>query len=337
MFNKIYEKVKSFIRENYLFILLCLIIFATFTYKLPYYIYTGGGLIDVSKKVDVLNDSKISGSYNMCYVSELPATIPTYLFSFFRNDWEVVKKESLTINKNESSSDIKKRDKIFLNVGNNSALINAFKYANKKYEIIKSNPIVVYVMEDANTSLEIGDEIISIDNNNVSNKDDISNYINTLNTNAKVIIKVKNKNKEYERYAYPFKYDNNMLLGISLLEDTTIKTEPVVKFKFKKSEYGSSGGLMLSLAIYDYLVDDDLTKGYKISGTGTIDNDGNVGEIDGVKYKLAGAVKKKAKVFFVPNGSNYNEAIKLKNKKKYNIDIIGVDTFNDALDYLKNM
>ena len=39
-----------------------------------------------------------------------------------------------------------------------------------------------------------------------------------------------------------------------------------ILIKSKDSEAGSSGGLMLSLAIYDAIVKDDLTKGKKIAG-----------------------------------------------------------------------
>ena len=53
---------------------------------------------------------------------------------------------------------------------------------------------------------------------------------------------------------------------------------------------------MLTLAIYNSLVDKDITKGKKVVGTGTIEEDGSVGSIGGVKYKLNGAVRQKADV-----------------------------------------
>ncbi|MEG1508785.1 MAG: hypothetical protein RR373_09175, partial [Akkermansia sp.] len=59
-------------------------------------------------------------------------------------------------------------------------------------------------------------------------------------------------------------------------------------------------------------------------------------EIGGIKYKLAGVVKKKADLFFCPAGENYNEAMKEKKKNKYKIKIIGVETLDEALNYLKN-
>ena len=93
---------------------------------------------------------------------------------------------------------------------------------------------------------------------------------------------------------------------------------------------------MTSLAIYNALTSEDITNGHIIVGTGTIDSDGNVGSVGGVKYKLAGAIKNKAKIFIVPNGENYKEAIELKEKNNYDIEIVGVSTFKEAVDYLKN-
>ena len=88
---------------------------------------------------------------------------------------------------------------------------------------------------------------------------------------------------------------------------------------------------MLTLAIYNNLVAKDITNGKKIVGTGTIDDNGNVGSIGGVKYKLNGAVRSKADIFLVPSGENYEEAVKEAKRKKYSIKIVSVSTFDEAL------
>ena len=90
----------------------------------------------------------------------------------------------------------------------------------------------------------------------------------------------------------------------------------------------------MALMVYNALTKQDLTKGMKVVGTGTIDLDGKVGEIGGVKYKLMGAVKNKADVFLVPK-ENYKEAMRVKEKKKYDIEIVEVRTLKDAIDYLE--
>ena len=90
---------------------------------------------------------------------------------------------------------------------------------------------------------------------------------------------------------------------------------------------------MMSLSIYSAISGKDILKGRNIAGTGTIDMNGNVGEIGGIKYKIMGAVKNKMDVVLVPS-ANYKEAIKVKEAKNYKIKIVKVDTFMDAIDYL---
>ena len=143
--------------------------------------------------------------------------------------------------------------------------------------------------------------------------------------------------KEYDREAKVIELDDSKKIGLIIDEVITYKTSKNIKFNFKNSEGGPSGGFMMSLALYDYLIEEDLSKGLKISGTGTIDIDGNVGTIGGVKYKLKGAVTNNSDIFFVPSGENYEEAIKLKEKYNYKIDIVGVSTLDDAIKYLEKI
>ena len=91
----------------------------------------------------------------------------------------------------------------------------------------------------------------------------------------------------------------------------------------------------MSLAIYDNITGFDLSKGRKIAGTGTIDSNGIVGQIDGIKYKLRGAVKAKMDIFLVPAGENYNQAIEEKKKNNYNIEIVPIKNLEEAITYLK--
>ena len=93
-------------------------------------------------------------------------------------------------------------------------------------------------------------------------------------------------------------------MGIIIGLKYDYETEIPVEIKMRNKESGSSGGLMMALAIYNSLTQKDISHGKNIVGTGTIDIEGNVGEIDGIKYKLLGAKKKHADIFFVPT-ENY--------------------------------
>lgn len=63
---------------------------------------------------------------------------------------------------------------------------------------------------------------------------------------------------------------------------------------------GPSAGLMFATGIVDKLTPDNLTAGQYIAGTGTIDPDGTVGPIGGIRQKLAGARAAGAGLFLMP-------------------------------------
>ena len=149
-------------------------------------------------------------------------------------------------------------------------------------------------------------------------------------------MKILRDEKEQDALIKVKNIDNKKVSGISILELYDYETSPEIELSFKNNESGSSGGLMLALSIYDKLISEDLTNGLKIVGTGTIDFDGNVGEIDGVEYKLMGAVKQKADLFIVPTGENYETCLKLKEERGYNIELIEAKTFDETIEILRN-
>lgn len=63
---------------------------------------------------------------------------------------------------------------------------------------------------------------------------------------------------------------------------------------------GPSAGLMFALGIIDELTPGSLTDGRRIAGTGTIDEDGDVGPIGGIQQKLSAAGELDVEVFLVP-------------------------------------
>jgi PDZ domain-containing protein len=71
---------------------------------------------------------------------------------------------------------------------------------------------------------------------------------------------------------------------------------------------GPSAGLMFALGIVDKLTPGALTDGRFVAGTGTIDDEGNVGAIGGITQKMVGANAAGATEFLVPAG-NCEEAV----------------------------
>ena len=333
MVTKIYDYLKKFIKEYYKELIVYIIVFIILTIRLPYFIYIGGGIIDLNDRIDLKGDEK--GSYNMAYVKELHATIPTFLLSYIIPTWDLESINESKIDESEDNKNIDVREKLYLEEANNNAIINAYKLAGKKVKIIDSSYKVIYISNKSDTDIKVGDKLISVNGVKINNNTEYKKYLKSLKVGDKLDVVVNRNNKEIHCYAKLIELNNEKIIGLYLVNMYDYEVEPKIKLNFKSNESGPSGGFMLSLAIYDKLTDADLTKGRKIVGTGTIDMDGNIGEIGGVKYKLMGAVNNKANIFFVPN-DNYEEAISTKKKYNYTIDIVKVNTLSDAIAYLKN-
>ncbi|MEG2457965.1 MAG: PDZ domain-containing protein [Bacilli bacterium] len=333
MKNKIFIKFKKFLKENYGFLITFVLILIIFNIPTPYEIYTPGGLINLSKRVEVDDGHKSKGSMNLTYVGAKKGVIPIYLLSYVIPSWDRVSVEDKKID-NESYDEVIVRGKIDLKNGNNFSIINAFREAGEKCEIVNTRIMVYHILEDAKTQLKVGDEIISVNNIIINNLDDLAEIVAYKNPGDKVTLSVKRKKDIIDVNSELIEKDGGIIIGIYATKSIELKTDKKVDFKNNNNESGSSGGLMNSLEIYNQLNKEDITKGRKISGTGTIDIDGNIGEIGGVKYKLMGAYKNKADIFLCPK-ENYEEAMKVKKEKKYKIDVVSVSTLKDAIEYLK--
>ena len=332
MFNKSYEKVKEFIVLNYKFLIIWGIIIFLFFYELPYVIYTPGGVVNLENRISVTDGYESSGSLNMSYVSLVKGTLPMILLSYVITNWDLIPQEEIT-REDETVDELLELEKLYMESSINNAIILAYNKANKNIKIKNEVNNIIYIADEADTDLKMYDKLISVDDIKINSVNELKEYINTKNKGDIVKFKVIRNSKEKECSATIYETSDGLKVGISFLTTYEIETEPEIEVLTKSSESGSSGGLMLSLAIYNALVEDDITKGRIIVGTGTIDIDGNVGAIDGVKYKILGAVKNDANLFLCPM-DNYEEAMKIKDEFDLDIEIYGVNTFDEALNYL---
>ncbi len=336
MFNNLYEKIKMFMKKNIFAIVLALVLFLLLFIELPYDVEMPGGTIDLENRVTVNGETtEIEGSFNMAYVSVIRGKIPYIIMGLILPDWDVVK-QSDSMYENETVKDATKRDKLELKQSINYATVVAMDAAGINYEISNRENYVAYIDPKADTDLKIGDNILAINGEEIKDINKLSEIVQEANERDTFKINVLRDNKKVTTIAKVFKENDKKYIGISAITTFDIDSDVKVEISSKKQESGPSGGLMMTLMTYNALTKQDLTHGKKIVGTGTISLDGSVGEIGGVKYKLMGAVKNKADIFLVPAG-NYEEAMEVKKAKKYDIEIVKVSKFQDAIDYLEGL
>ena len=134
-----------------------------------------------------------------------------------------------------------------------------------------------------------------------------------------------------------------LFIETTLIEHVEYKGEPMVGFlattvnerfdfpfaiDIKTGNVGGpSAGLMMALNVYNNLIPEDITNSMVVAGTGTIEIDGSVGPVGGIKQKIIAAKRAGAELILVPV-ANFEEA------KPFETDdtaIIAVESFDDAL------
>ena len=334
MLKKVYEKVKRFIIENHNFLLFLILFTIVLNIKVPYVVSAPGGIIPLSDKVTV-NGKSIKNNFYTTYVKVYDGNVASFLVGKIMPKWDVEKESSFTGNTKLTYEELNEYERLLLKQSNLVATILAFNEAKVEYTTEDNKLYILYKIDGYDNNLKIGDQIVTCDELNtpyfsflqqcISNSSDKSIDLEVIRDGKKMNIAVP---------LYSLNGEN--VIGINVLQDFNIKSDLNVKIQVDKDESGSSGGFLTALSIYDAITNKNLSKGLKVTGTGTIDENGLVGPIGGVKYKLLGANKKHVDVFFIPK-DNFDEAMKIKKKYKLKLKIVKVEKFSDAIDYLNKL
>ncbi len=179
----------------------------------------------------------------------------------------------------------------------------------------------------------MGDTIVSINGEEIATLDDVGPVLEDSEVGETIEMQVKRDGEvvdlEVELAAREEEPEEPMI-GISLGE----LTEPPFPIAIEAGDVGGpSAGMMHALAIIDSLTEGELTGGRVIAGTGTIDFEGNVGSIGGIRQKVVGAEAAGAEVILVPEG-NYESAL---TAERDTIEIVAVSTLGDAIAFLEGL
>lgn len=337
MTNKIYEKTKKILNKIFNgttitiinIILISLILISLFV-ELPYGVYMPGGATSVITHLSNIK-YKASGDIATTHVSYIGGEIFSLIAAIFIPNWDIVPVSDMKYT-HEEIEDADKRMKIDLYSSASVATVLAYERAGVPLEITSEEYYVTYLFEEAKSELKIGDKVLKY-NNLEYNGPEMSEYISSLEYSDEIKLTVLRDGKEVETTSKVVEIEGGKYIGVVITTIKKFNEEEYVTFKPEDNASGSSGGLMMSLGIYNSITENDITDGRKICGTGTIDYDGTVGEISGVKYKVMGSVKDKCDIFLVPE-ANYQEAKDTKEKFDYKIEIKSVSNFDEALNFL---
>ena len=137
------KKIIDYIRDEWKFLLIILVLYIILQIPLNYYITIGGGISDVSSRIEVEDKYEHKGSFNISYVTQLPGTVFTYLVSYIIPTWERENADDYKYNVTETISDINFRSELDLRTANGTATYWAYKLANKDAKLVNSQLFVI--------------------------------------------------------------------------------------------------------------------------------------------------------------------------------------------------
>ncbi|MED3843644.1 SepM family pheromone-processing serine protease [Geobacillus stearothermophilus] len=313
--------------------------------KLPYYVTMPGSAQKLTPLVHVEHGDRDAGAFMLTTVRMGRANVIAYLLAHIRPFYELHPVEEIK-QEGESDKEYTMRQLELMEQSKEAAIVVAYRHAGKPVSYEPKGVYVVNVLPDmpAEGCLQAGDRLAALDGRPLTTSEQIIDYIRMKKEGDRVRIAFvrEGERREVELRLKPFPHHPNQIgLGVTLMTDYDVRTDPPVDVDSEQIG-GPSAGLMFSLEIYNQLVEEDMTKGHNIAGTGTIDIHGQVGPIGGVSQKVVAADRAGAEVFFAPNehgspSSNYREAVQTAKKIGTNMKIVPVDTFEDAIRYLRSM
>ena len=263
------------------------------------------------------------------------ANVFVYLWSLINDSYDLYPREVILPNgvTPQELSEISIQN---MRTSENVAIAVALKNVGYEIESKGDGVAVVGLLEDSpvKDKLKKGDLINSINNTDIYSATEFISTLRTYSIGATVSIGLLREIDGIKEQIY---------IKTTLIEHVEYEGEPMVGFlattvnerfdfpfeiDIKTGNVGGpSAGLMMALNVYNNLIPEDITNSKIIAGTGTIEIDGSVGPVGGIKQKIIAAKRAGAELILVPV-ANFEEAQPFETDKTA---IVAVDSFDEAL------
>ena len=193
--------------------------------------------------------------------------------------------------------------------------------------------IVIAGVPDGSPSagvFEPDDELVTVDGDPATSSEAVRAAVQRHEPGDTFPVVVRRDGKEQTVTAKTGESDGRTVMGVGLRLDYDLPVDVTLR---TGNVGGPSAGLMFSLAIYDALTPGELTGGKKIAGTGTMDDDGTVGPIGGIRQKLIGARRAGADFFLAP-ADNCAEVV---GNVPAGLRVVKVESFDDGVDAVRDI
>jgi PDZ domain-containing protein len=334
-----------------------------FFVPLPYYVLMPGSAEPIKPMVHLAQGEPAEkGVFLLTTVAGRDVNLFNYFVALADPYEELVKKKDMF--GQESEQDYSQRQEYVMLTSQSDAMQAAYRKAGVPYEIRNEGVMVLRTLPGlpAEKILRGGDYLLQVDQTPIRKAQDLLDFLKNKKAGDTISITYRrgksNLTAQLTLATLPQENDAQGKplpprpgLGFVPGDVQSVQaSDPGKQLTVKTEDIGGpSAGLMFSLEMYAQLTGTDLTKGYRIAGTGTIAPTGEVGVIGGIEHKIVAADREHADIFFAPQDLrpkqgetfqpvlNYSDAVKEAQKIGSKMKIVPVGTLDDALRYLADL
>lgn len=316
-----------------------------FLMPMPYYLYQPGTVEPLSAAVSVADGKKDSkGSFNLTTVLSVRANnVAMVIYGLFAKDTEL--RKASDVKGNLSDAEYMRVLDHMWSSSQRTSVAAAMKEAGLPVTPTVTGQFLRMLQPGSKAKgvLEVGDVLLKVDERTVKELPEVIHYLgSSKKVGDTVTLTYLRDGEQHTGQVKLIGIDGANQPGLGAVFEPEYAVSSTRNVTFAESEIGGpSAGLMFSLEILDQLLPEDLTHGLKVAGTGTIDLNGKVGQIGGMRDKIVAAHKAGVELFFCPkdtdtSSTNAQDAIDEAKKRGYNLRIVPVATLQEAVDYLHN-
>jgi len=286
----------------------------------PYYALAPGSVRDTASRVSVSGTPLFEPEGQIGFVTvSLTERVNTFEYIRAKLDDSIDLVHEDIINRGRTSEEKREQDRFNMAESKNVATLVALDHLG--YEITTVG-LGVQVVEltpcmPAEDVLEPGDVIIGFDGDAVEFPADLTTPLQEFDVGDRVEIRVtraEDGDVETVDLDLGSSADSCLTDDVRTPKDEAramvgIRLAPVIDYELPIDVEidtdrvgGPSAGLAFTLTLIDVLTEGELTGGTKVATTGTIDSDGAVGRVGGVKQKTVAARESGTDILLVPAG-----------------------------------
>ncbi len=314
-------------------VILAIVIGVGASVTLPYYSFSPGPAFEVDDLVTLDNSDPIDGEFYMLTISLSQVSVIEYGLAQFDRSVDIIPREAVRP-VGQSDEQYRARNRLSMEESKTNSVFVALNHLGYDVAVTGDGVLVAGLSEGSPVEgiLLLDDVIIRFDGVPVTTAGELTSLIADRQVGDEVVLDVIRGGRPVQVTATLIQHvsdPDRPMVGFLATTDNWSYTSPIDIQIDTTNVGGPSAGLMYTLTLIDLLSDDDLAAGRVIAGTGTIDLNGAVGPIGGIRQKVVSAEATGADVMFVP-ADNWDELEGF----EVDIELVRVETYLDALDYL---